>query len=78
LFISLFIHLFFVLLESFLPVREEFHPRRNQARQKLATLPNSRFKDLASDVYHEIRRRYPFVVDDDVNQNTPNIKNIPY
>ena len=43
----------------FLPVRDEFHPKRNQARQKLATLPMSRFKDLSSDVYYELVRRYP-------------------
>lgn len=43
----------------FLPVREDFHPKRNQARQKLATLPNNRFKDLASDVFYELRRRFP-------------------
>ncbi|KAF8884684.1 hypothetical protein BD779DRAFT_1801639, partial [Infundibulicybe gibba] len=34
---------------SFLPVRIGFHPKRNQARQKLATLPTSRFEDLCSD-----------------------------
>ena len=43
----------------FLPVREDFHPKRNQARQKLATLPISRFEDLSSDVYFELARRYP-------------------
>lgn len=43
----------------FLPVRDDFHPKRNQARQKLATLPKNRFKDLASDVFYELRRRYP-------------------
>jgi hypothetical protein len=43
----------------FLPVREEFHPKRNQARQKLATLPTSRFEDLSSDVFFELARRYP-------------------
>lgn len=43
----------------FLPVREDFHPKRNQARQKLATLPASRFKDLSSDVFYELSRRYP-------------------
>lgn len=46
-------------LVPFLPVRDEFHPKRNQARQKLATLPMSRFKDLSSDVYYELVRRYP-------------------
>lgn len=43
----------------FLPVRDDFHPKRNQARQKLATLPRNRFKDLASDVFYELRRRFP-------------------
>lgn len=43
----------------FLPVRDEFHPKRNQARQKLATLPSAKFEDLCSDVYFEIMRRYP-------------------
>jgi len=45
--------------EPFLAVRPDFHPKRNQARQKLATLPLSRFRDLASDVYFELDRRYP-------------------
>ena len=31
----------------------------NQARQKLATLPTSRFEDLSSDVYYELAWRYP-------------------
>jgi protein SPA2 len=48
----------------FLPVREEFHPKRNQARQKLATLPASRFEDLSSDVYFELARRYPEFMED--------------
>ena len=43
----------------FLPVRDDFHPKRNQARQKLATLPTGRFKDLSSDVHFELGRRYP-------------------
>jgi len=42
-----------------LPARDEFHPKRNQARQKLATLPTARFEDLSSDVYFELSRRYP-------------------
>jgi hypothetical protein len=42
----------------FLQVQPQFHPKRNQARQKLATLGHNRFKDLASDVYHELSRRY--------------------
>ncbi|OCF44059.1 hypothetical protein I317_02012 [Kwoniella heveanensis CBS 569] len=51
----------------FLPVREDFHPKRNQARQKLATLPKNRFKDLASDVFYELRRRYPEFEQDETN-----------
>jgi hypothetical protein len=43
----------------FLPLRDDFHPKRNQARQKLATLPTTRFEDLSSDVYYELARRYP-------------------
>lgn len=43
----------------FLPVRDDFHPKRNQARQKLATLPKMRFKDLSGDVFYELGRRYP-------------------
>jgi len=49
----------YVSLVPFLPVRDEFHPKRNQARQKLATLPKTRFKDLSSDVFVELGRRYP-------------------
>ncbi|TXT05013.1 hypothetical protein VHUM_03833 [Vanrija humicola] len=56
----------------FLPVRDDFHPKRNQARQKLATLPKNRFKDLASDVFFELRRRYPeFEAEEGGNQNGP-------
>ncbi|TKX19188.1 hypothetical protein C1H76_8642 [Elsinoe australis] len=36
-----------------------FHPKRNQARQKLSTLPPERFKQLATDVYFELERRVP-------------------
>ncbi|KAL9937667.1 hypothetical protein V8E36_003212 [Tilletia maclaganii] len=47
------------LIPPHLEVRPEFHPKRNQARQKLATLPKTRFKDLASDVFFELERRFP-------------------
>ncbi|KAI9883437.1 MAG: 5'-flap endonuclease [Watsoniomyces obsoletus] len=43
----------------FLLPEENFHPRRNQARQKLSTLPTQRFRDLASDVFYELERRFP-------------------
>ncbi|PNS15646.1 hypothetical protein CAC42_4098 [Sphaceloma murrayae] len=38
---------------------KSFHPKRNQARQKLSTLPPERFKQLATDVYFELERRVP-------------------
>jgi hypothetical protein len=47
------------VLVPFLPPREGFHPKRNKARQNLATLSANRFRDLSSDVYHELIRRYP-------------------
>ncbi|TCD70377.1 component of the polarisome [Steccherinum ochraceum] len=43
----------------YLPIRDDFPPERNQARQKLATLRTGRFSDLSGDVYHELARRYP-------------------
>jgi hypothetical protein len=39
--------------------RDDFHPKRNQARQKLSSLPQQRFRDLATDVYCELERRFP-------------------
>lgn len=36
-----------------------FHPKRNQARQKLSSLGPPRFRDLATDVFCELERRYP-------------------
>ncbi|KAI9659025.1 MAG: component of the polarisome [Bathelium mastoideum] len=41
-----------------LPIKD-FHPKRNQARQKLATLPPDRFRQLATDVFFELERRFP-------------------
>lgn len=54
--------------QPFLVPKDNFHPKRNQARQKLATLPPGRFKELASDVLYEIERRYPVSVDAANNQ----------
>lgn len=55
------------ILVPFLAVKEEFHPKRNQARQKLATLPVARFQDLASDVYYELTRRYTSIAEKEVS-----------
>ncbi|PWY91170.1 hypothetical protein BO70DRAFT_392813 [Aspergillus heteromorphus CBS 117.55] len=43
----------------FLPPRKDFHEKRNQARKKLASLQHGRFRDLATDVYTELERRFP-------------------
>ena len=48
----------------FLLPKQNFHPKRNQARQKLSTLPIERFRQLATDVFFELERRIPrFVLD---------------
>jgi len=46
-----------------LPPNELLHPKRNQARMKLSTLPMPRFKELARDVFDELDRRYPHLQD---------------
>jgi hypothetical protein len=45
-----------------LPPKNVFHPKRNQARQKLSTLPPERFRQLATDVFFELERRMPTLV----------------
>ncbi|KAH8682280.1 hypothetical protein BX600DRAFT_430164 [Xylariales sp. PMI_506] len=42
----------------FLQPEDNFHPKRNQARQKLSTLGMPRFRDLATDVFCELERRF--------------------
>ncbi|GAB7363264.1 hypothetical protein MBLNU230_g3546t1 [Neophaeotheca triangularis] len=50
---------------KYLLPRPNFHPKRNQARQKLSTLPIERFRQLATDVFYELERRIPrFAVED--------------
>ena len=43
----------------FLQPRQDFHEKRNQARQKLSSLQTSRFRDLSTDVFCELERRFP-------------------
>ena len=43
----------------FLTEKETFHAKRNQARQKLATLSESKFFELSGDVLAEWTRRFP-------------------
>ena len=52
----------------FLPPKQTFHPKRNQARQKLSTLPVERFRQLATDVFFELERRVPRFTGGDVNR----------
>ncbi len=53
---------------TFLLPKETFHPKRNQARQKLSTLPPTRFRDLAADVFYELERRFPRFAGGDVER----------
>ncbi|KAI9823250.1 MAG: component of the polarisome [Phylliscum demangeonii] len=56
----------------FLMPEENFHPKRNQARQKLSTLQTMRFRDLATDVFYELERRFPpWVGTDDDDASRP-------
>ncbi|KAI8607407.1 hypothetical protein BC830DRAFT_1086973, partial [Chytriomyces sp. MP71] len=43
----------------YLPARQDFHPKRNQTRQKLASLATTNFKRMACDVFFELERRHP-------------------
>ncbi|KAJ4299789.1 component of the polarisome [Kalmusia sp. IMI 367209] len=51
---------------KFLLPKNNFHPKRNQARQKLSTLPLERFRQLATDVFYELERRSPRFVGGDI------------
>ncbi|KAI9370450.1 hypothetical protein BJX61DRAFT_91779 [Aspergillus egyptiacus] len=55
----------------FLPPRSDFHEKRNQARQKLASLQHQRFRDLAGDVFHELERRFPQFPDKESRRASP-------
>ena len=51
-----------------LPPKDNFHPKRNQARQKLSTLPIDRFRQLATDVFYELERRIPRLAGGDIGR----------
>ncbi|KAE8373232.1 hypothetical protein BDV26DRAFT_272503 [Aspergillus bertholletiae] len=55
----------------FLPPRQDFHEKRNQARQKLASLQHVRFRDLATDVYTELERRFPQFLEKESRRASP-------
>ena len=46
-------------IPRFLLPKNNYHPKRNQARQKLSTLPPKKFRELATDVLFELERRFP-------------------
>ena len=58
---------------KYLPSQAGYHPKRNQARQKLAALPLSRFKDLVNDVCFEITSRM-----DQSSANRDNGDDVPH
>jgi len=49
-------------IPAYLLPRANFHPKRNQARQKLSTLAPKKFAELATDVLYELERRHPHFV----------------
>ena len=51
---------------AFLLPEKTFHPKRNQARQRLSSLGPPRFRDLAADVFHELERRFPRFVGSEI------------
>ncbi|KAF2186643.1 cell polarity protein-like protein [Zopfia rhizophila CBS 207.26] len=53
---------------KFLLPKNNFHPKRNQARQKLSTLPLERFRQLATDVFYELERRFPRFTGPDIER----------
>lgn len=54
----------------YLLAEDNFHPKRNQARQKLSSLGPPRFRDLATDVFCELERRFPRFVAGDIPRLT--------
>ncbi|KAF2090000.1 hypothetical protein K490DRAFT_35888 [Saccharata proteae CBS 121410] len=55
---------------KFLLPKNNYHPKRNQARQKLSTLPLERFRQLATDVFYELERRFPRFTAPDIERVT--------
>ncbi|USW49016.1 Putative SHD domain, protein Spa2/Sph1 [Septoria linicola] len=60
----------------FLLPKQNFHPKRNQARQKLSTLPTERFRQLATDVFYELERRIPRFAGGDISRPLSSVSNV--
>ncbi|RKF71541.1 SpaA/cell polarity protein [Golovinomyces cichoracearum] len=56
---------------SYLLPKESFHPKRNQARKKLCSLPIARFTELVTDVFYETERRIPRFANEDDRVDSP-------
>ena len=61
---------------DYLLPKDGFHPKRNQARQKLSTLPAPRFRALATDVFYELERRVPRFAGTDIGRGTSPANNM--
>jgi len=61
----------------FLQPRSDFHEKRNQARQKLSSLQTSRFRDLSTDVFCELERRFPHFNPDNKRESVRSISRGP-
>ena len=55
----------------FLPSVEIYHPKRNQARERLFTIPWYRFAHLVTDVVFELERRFPALKVETVSISQP-------
>lgn len=60
---------------TFLLPEKAFHPKRNQARQRLSSLGHPRFRDLAADVFSELERRFPRFVGGEIPRGTSAMSN---
>ncbi|KAK5097592.1 component of the polarisome [Lithohypha guttulata] len=61
----------------FLQPRPDFHEKRNQARQKLSSLQIARFRDLATDVFCELERRFPHFNPENKRESTRSLSRGP-
>ena len=62
---------------TFLLPEKNFHPKRNQARQRLSSLGPPRFRDLATDVFFELERRFPRFVGAEIPRGVSSISMRP-
>ncbi|XWW99713.1 hypothetical protein V2A60_007725 [Cordyceps javanica] len=60
---------------TFLLPEKTFHPKRNQARQRLSSLGHPRFRDLAADVFSELERRFPRFVGGEIPRGNSAMSN---